>query len=235
VLEPWQRLSSDIPLTVAQHIDDLAAMISHEIPGEKPALVGESWGAMLALAFTSMYPDRISALGLVGCGTFDQTARARLQLTLAERTAPELQEQLAQLAKQVSDEGERAAQAHALSDHLYTYSRAVDDPIPRLDRKGHTESWNDMVRLQESGVYPAAFTSITCPVLMLHGSYDPHPGGLIRDGLQEFIPHLEYIEFDRCGHAPWIEAHARDRFLSILRSWLQRHLEQMGPRRTKDS
>jgi pimeloyl-ACP methyl ester carboxylesterase len=48
---------------------------------------------------------------------------------------------------------------------------------------------------------------------------------MIRDGLQELIPHLEYIELDRCGHAPWIEAHARDRFLSILRAWLQRQLE----------
>jgi pimeloyl-ACP methyl ester carboxylesterase len=61
-------------------------------------------------------------------------------------------------------------------------------------------------------------------VLMLHGCYDPHPGEFIRDGLQKFIPHLEYGEFERCGHSPWIEEHARDRFLSVLRSWLQRHL-----------
>ena len=225
VLEPWQRMSSDIPLTVAQHIEDLANVISHEIPGENPALVGESWGAMLALAFTSAHPDRISALALVGCGTFDRKARARLESTLAERTTEELQEQLAQLATRVADENERAAQAHALSDHLYTYSRAVGEPIIRLDLKGHTETWSDMVRLQESGVYPAAFTTITCPVLMLHGSYDPHPGEFIRDGLQKFIPHLEYTELDRCGHSPWIEEHGRDRFLSVLRSWLQRHLE----------
>ncbi len=225
VLEPWQRMSSDTPLTVAQHIEDVANVIAHEIPGESPALVGESWGAMLALAFTSEHPDRVSALVLVGCGTFDREARERLQSTLAERTTEELQEQLAQLATRVPDENERAAQAHALSDHLYAYSRAVGEPLAKIDLKGHTESWSDMVRLQEAGLYPAAFRTITCPVLMLHGSYDPHPGGLIRDGLQQFIPHLEYTEFDRCGHAPWIEEHARRRFLSTLRSWLQRHLE----------
>lgn len=225
VLEPWQRMSSDTRLTVARHIEDLADVISHEIPGERPALVGESWGAMLALAFTSAHPDRVSALALVGCGTFDRTARERLESTLVERTTDELQEQLAQLATRVSDENERVAQAHALSDHLYAYSRAVGEPLVKIDLKGHTESWSDMVRLQEAGVYPAAFTTITCPVLMLHGSYDPHPGKLIRDGLQQFIPHLKYIEFDQCGHAPWIEEHARGRFLSTLRSWLQRHLE----------
>jgi pimeloyl-ACP methyl ester carboxylesterase len=225
VLEPWQRTSSDTPLTVAQHIEDLAAAVSHESSSEKPALVGESWGAMLALAFTAAYPDRISALGLVGCGTFDRRSRAELHRTLEERTTPDLREQLAKLAERVTDENERMARAHALSDHLYTFSRAVDDHVARVDLKGHTESWNDMVRLQYADVYPAAFVSITCPVLMLHGSYDPHPGGLIRDSLREFIPHLEYIELDRCGHSPWVEEHARDRFLSILRSWLERHLE----------
>ncbi len=73
-------------------------------------------------------------------------------------------------------------------------------------------------------MYPAAFTTIAYRVLMVHGSYDPHPGKLIRDGLQKFISDLEYTEFDQCGHSPWREERARDRFLSILRSWLQRHL-----------
>lgn len=222
VLEPWQRLSSDVPLSVAQHVEDLANVISREVPGERPALVGESWGAMLALAFACAYPDRVRALALVGCGTFDANARARLESTLRERTTPELRERLNELAARVRDESERAALAHALSDPLYTYRRAVEEPVTELDLKGHTETWSDMVRLQQAGVYPAAFTTITCPVLMLHGSYDPHPGEQIRDGLLEFVPHLEYTELDRCGHSPWIEEHARDRFLSILRSWLER-------------
>jgi pimeloyl-ACP methyl ester carboxylesterase len=225
VLEPWQRMSSDVPLTVAQHIEDLAHVISQKATGERPALVGESWGAMLALAFASTYPDQVSALALVGCGTFDPKARARLQSKLEERTTEELQAQLEELETLDLDENERIAKEHALSDSIYTYSRAVSGPGAELDLKGHTETWSDMIRLQEAAVYPAAFTAITCPVLMLHGSYDPHPGGLIRDGLQNFIPHLEYTEFDRCGHSPWIEEHARDRFLSNLRTWLSRHLK----------
>ena len=103
------------------------------------------------------------------------------------------------------------AGAQALRLH-YTYCRAADveDPVEHFDAKGHAETWDDMVRLQDSGVYPARFVSIRCPVLMLHGTYDPHPGPMIRDGLKPYIPHLEYREFDRCGHSPWIEEHARD-------------------------
>ena len=117
------------------------------------------------------------------------------------------------------------ARAHTPTDHLCTYARAFREPVVRLDLKGHAESWADMVRLQDAGVHLAASAAIRCPTLMLHGSYDPHPGGMIRDGLKQFIPHLEYTELDRCGHSPWIEEYARERFLSLLRSWLLRHLE----------
>jgi len=226
VLEPWQRWSSSVPLTVGRHVEDLADILSQHAPGEKPVLVGESWGAMLALAFASRHPDRAAGLLLVGCGTFDPRARARLQAALVQRITPELAAQLADLALRFPDEAERLVQWHRISDSLYSYCRAADadDPIERFDPKGHHETWNDMVRLQESGVYPAGFASIECPVLMLHGSYDPHPGAMIRDGLKAHIPHLEYEEFDACGHHPWVEEHARQRFLVRARSWLEQHL-----------
>jgi pimeloyl-ACP methyl ester carboxylesterase len=146
-----------------------------------------------------------------------------LQQTVAERTTPELHSQLQELSHRFPSEEERAAHAHALSDSIYTFRRARGDPLQKVDLRGHTETWNDMVRLQEAGLYPSAFSSISCPVLMLHGSYDPHPGKMIRDGLRPFLQHLEYQELRRCGHAPWIEEYARDEFLALVRGWLWQH------------
>jgi pimeloyl-ACP methyl ester carboxylesterase len=59
---------------------------------------------------------------------------------------------------------------------------------------------------------------------MLHGTYDPHPGAMIRDSLLPHLPHLEYHEFEQCGHSPWAEEHARERFLTTVRGWLEHHL-----------
>lgn len=226
VLEPWQRWSSDVPLTVARHVADLEAVSSRYAPGLKPALVGESWGAMLALVYASRHPHRVSSLVLVGCGTFDLTARAQLTKTLEQRTTPELREQLARLDADCPDEAERLMQAHRLLDPIYTYARAAgaDDPAELFDPTGHRESWSDMVRLQTSGEIPARFASIDCPVLMLHGAYDPHPGAMVRDSLRPFVPHLEYHELEKCGHSPWVEEHARDRFFAIARPWLEQRL-----------
>ena len=73
VLEPFQRGSSDVPLTVAQHVEDLAAFVAEHVTGA-PRLVGHSWGAILALEYAIDHPVR--SLLLVCSGTFDVTARA---------------------------------------------------------------------------------------------------------------------------------------------------------------
>ena len=70
-LEPHQRRSAGEPLTVAIHVADL-----HDLVDEPPTLVGHSWGAMLALCYAAEHP--VDRLVLIGCGTFDETARAEL-------------------------------------------------------------------------------------------------------------------------------------------------------------
>jgi pimeloyl-ACP methyl ester carboxylesterase len=77
-----------------------------------------------------------------------------------------------------------------------------------------------MLRLQEQGVYPAAFAAIDVPVLMLHGDHDPHPGRMIHSGLEPIIQRIEYRELERCGHYPWLEKEAREAFFHALNQWL---------------
>src|SRR5262249_43755468 len=97
-----------------------------------------------------------------------------------------------------------------------------------FDVRAHTETWEDMVRLQQEGVYPAAFAAIKSPVLMLHGACDPHPGQMIRASLEPYLPQLEYCEWELCGHSPWLEKGIRDEFFAVTRNWLARHLMKAG-------
>ncbi len=100
------------------------------------------------------------------------------------------------------------------------------DPIPGADEtlacdaRAHEESWADMMRLQDEGVYPAAFAAIRSPVLMLHGAFDPHPGRMIHESLAPILPRLEYREWDQCGHEPWRERRVQKEFFALLRAWL---------------
>jgi pimeloyl-ACP methyl ester carboxylesterase len=189
VLEPLQRRAGSARLDVDRHVADL-----DQVTPDALALVGSSWGAMLALSFAWQRPGKVSALVLVGCGTYDLASRARYHQAMAERGGPH--------ASQAFD--------------------ALPDAEPELppDMVGHEETWSDVLRRQAEGLEPAAFAAVRCPVLMLHGAQDPHPGPSTRDVLRRYVPHLEYREFDRCGHTPWLERHARDPFLEVLRAWL---------------
>ncbi len=193
VLEPFQRGSSDVPLTVARHVGDLHDLIESRCDGERPALVGHSWGAMLALAYAAEHPGRASSLVLIGCGTFDLAARAQMQKMINGR----------------------------LGEDMFSYDPVPDTvDAPPCDGIAMEQTWSDMVRMQSEGVYPAAFSAIDVPVIMLHGAYDPHPGRMIADGLKPYMPQLEYREWERCGHDPWRERAARDEFYRVLREWL---------------
>jgi len=227
-LDYIQRRSGDVPLSVAQHVDDLLTIIRAYCPDQPPVLLGASWGAMLALSFAAAHPGQVAGLVLVGCGTFDPKSRAMIGPTRDSRIRPEHHAEIARLERDIPDPIQRIGAMHELIGYVDNY-----DPIPTeqaapitlgFDAAGFDQTWNDMIRLQNGGVYPAAFAAITAPVLMVHGSYAPHPGKQIRDSLLPHIPQLGYIELAQCGHDPWTERHARQPFFEIVTDWLARLL-----------
>lgn len=225
VREPLQRCSGNEALTVERHCLDLAA-----VAPDKTLLVGWSWGAMLALSFASRYPTRISAVALVGCGTYDTSSRAIYQKALNDRLGPKGRSQVDTLLRQIASETDSAPRDRILAEMAGIVSRAQcfastsnEEDTLRVDSRGYEETWQDVLRLQREGIEPAGFRAITAPVLMLHGDDDPHPGGATRDLLRRYIPHLEYVAFARCGHVPWVEPYARSAFLETLKNWLVDH------------
>jgi pimeloyl-ACP methyl ester carboxylesterase len=230
VYEPFQRGSGDVPLTVAVHIEDLHQFILGVTLESKPSLVGESWGAMLALAYTSIYTDSISALALVVCGTFDVESRRKMEETIDSRLDETVKRRLLSLAHEYPDLTMRIRAHHRLIEPVYSY-----DPIPASDQfdlnepfdsRAYAETWNDMMKLQEEEYFPAAFSKIKVPVLMIHGDYDPHPGEMIYAKLKAYIPQLEYYKLTNCGHFPWQERRARKQFFMILSNWLLQNIER---------
>ncbi len=225
-LAPRQRESGAVGLSVGIHVKDLKDLVETIAPNQPPALVGESWGAMLALAFAAEYPALTRCIALMGCGTFTEEARGELTCTRLRR----IREHIAKHPEYKEDlnlpDMDRILKWHEMTD---TYER-IDLPAaqrsPReFDRKAFEETWNDMMHLQSEGVYPQAFAAVSCPVVMIHGEYDPHPGAKTARRLRSYIPHLEYRELQRCGHEPSVEKYARTEFYDFLESWLLAHTQ----------
>ncbi|MBI4469697.1 MAG: alpha/beta hydrolase [Acidobacteria bacterium] len=221
VLEPLQRGSGEEPLSVASHVADLHDIVRKRCRGIRPALVGHSWGAMLALAYAAAHPGDVSALALIGCGTFDPASRGRMRDQIEKRMPESLRYHIEHLMEEVSDPDERLKRVGGLTLPLYSYELVTSIlEVESCDARAQQETWEDMIRLQEVGVYPAAFTSIKVPVLMLHGAADPHPGRMIHAVLQRYLPQLEYREWELCGHYPWLEKAVREEFMIELKAWL---------------
>ncbi len=225
-VEPWQRGSGEVPLTVARHISDLHELATELGGGSPLAIVGHSWGAMLALCYAAVHPSNTGPIVLIGCGTFDQASRSRMQATIGERMDDGLQDHLRRMSTEVADPADRFIRTFKLTRHLFDFdpinSYADKEEFEPFDIQAHQETWSDMQKLQDEGIYPNAFAAIQSPVLMLHGQYDPHPGKMIRDSLLNYLPELEYHEWERCGHSPWIEKSAREAFFSVICEWLIR-------------
>lgn len=224
IIEPWQRGSGKEPLTVARHIEDLNKIIEQVCGLEKPILIGHSWGAMLILTYAAAYPNSVHALVLVGCGTFDLKSRVRMQEIIDARTDENMRRSLERIERNISDPGERLKKKCEVIKRVYSYdpiSNKEDILKEPFDYGAHEETWNDMLREQENGTYPAAFATIHVPVLMIHGAYDPHPGKMILASLKPYMPHMEYCELDNCGHDPWYEKQARATFFEKVHAWLK--------------
>lgn len=221
VLEPFQRGSGGRPLTVAAHVQDLDDLIRDRCGTDRPILIGHSWGAMLGLAYAAAHPDTSAGLVLIGCGTFSASARKEFEARLDARLTSEDREALASIRQSEPDADHQFAARGRIMTRVYGYDiEDVPNEPTTIDAVAHEQTWADMKRLQADGTYPAAFATINVPVLMLHGEADPHPGRPTMEDLRRYIPHVQYCEFSRCGHSPWLERQAKEPFFRELSSWI---------------
>lgn len=230
VWEPLQRRSGDVRLTVDRHVADM-----RDVAPSRATIIGASWGAMLGLSYAARHLERVRALALIGCGTYDEASRAEYERRIDANVGAagrERRRELRAAMEKARDPAERD-RLLALRGALNAEAQSVDllpdapsDPLP-ADADGHEETWRDVLRRQAEGVEPQSFTAIRAPVLMLHGEDDPHPGTMIRDSLLPYIPHLEYIGIPRSGHEPWRERHAQEPFFKALRAWLDDAMKEV--------
>jgi pimeloyl-ACP methyl ester carboxylesterase len=171
---------------------------------------------MLALAYAAAHQGSAGPIVLVCSGTFDLAARERFSINLSERKKDEGARQRFDRALQISDPSDRFRELGKQTLELYSYDLATtEQEVDESEPGAGAETWDDMVRLQNESVYPATFTAIKAPVLMLHGAVDPHPGEMIRASLAPYIPQLEYANG---SDAATIRGSKKPRATNFLRS-----------------
>ena len=77
--------------------------------------------------------------------------------------------------------------------------------------------WPQAAELRRSGRLLELGERIRCPVVAIHGDYDPHPAAGVKEPLSRVLKDFRFVLLAKCGHYPWRERRARDEFYSVLK------------------
>ncbi|MEE8583140.1 MAG: alpha/beta hydrolase [Dehalococcoidales bacterium] len=217
VLEPLQTAA-----TLEGQVQELRAALEEN--GSLPvSLIGFSWGATLGYILAARYPALVKKLILVGGGPFEEKYAAAIMDTrlnrLGQRAGRKVVSTMAALEDPTTpDKGG----LFALMGKLMTKADSYD-PLPRSDEvleyrhdiyKG---VWPQAAELRRSCVLLELGRRIRCPVVAIHGDYDPHPASGVKEPLGRVLKDFRFFLLAKCGHHPWMERQAKDEFYGILK------------------
>lgn len=219
VLEPIQTATS-----IDGQVEELR--IDLVTQGAPPlVLVGHSWGAWLIFILAAHHSRLVEKLVLVGSGPFEEAYVRRLHETRMGRLGEEERETFNAAVHALEDPTTKDRDAWLA--RLGTLAGKADayDPITdrseEADRIGPTGDvfravWAEATRLRQRGELLALGRAIECPVVAIHGDYDPHPVEGVQEPLSAILECFRFVLLSRCGHKPWIERQARQTFFDVL-------------------
>jgi pimeloyl-ACP methyl ester carboxylesterase len=221
VLEPFQTA-----LSVDGQVEELRAQLSQRatLP---VTLIGSSWGAMLGFIFAARYPTLVRKLLMVGSGVFEERYAAGIEAERMRRLSEDERARVRALIAALQDptledKGASFAEMGALYGRADAYDPISDDTrdLP-AQLEVFERVWTDAQAMRARGELVALGTRIQCPVVALHGDYDPHPAAGIREPLAPILRDFRFISLRHCGHLPWLEREARAEFFRIVREELR--------------
>lgn len=217
VLEPLQTVDS-----LEGQIAELKSVL--EDNGNLPlTLIGFSWGAWLSYIFTARYPDLVKKLILVSSGPFEEKYVAGINEVRMSRLSEEEKTEVISLYRKFNDSRiEAKDEVFQRFGKLFSKADAYD-PIKNdsdkiiYDFKIFQNVWKEAEEVRKNGLLLDLGGKIKCPVIAIHGDYDPHPAKGVKEPLARKLMDFKLILLENCGHKPWIEKQAKDKFYKILK------------------
>jgi pimeloyl-ACP methyl ester carboxylesterase len=150
-------------------------------------------------------------------------------LTRMRRLTPEERTEFDFLVRSLSDPATNdkdtlLARLGALASKTDTYDPIKEEPVAAdsvdLQGKIFQGVWAEAAAMRRSGGLLDLAKQIQCPVVAIHGEYDPHPAAGVQESLSERLENFRFLLLKHCGHTPWIDRQARQEFYALLKSEL---------------
>jgi pimeloyl-ACP methyl ester carboxylesterase len=217
VLEPLQTTGS-----VEGQTEELKEVL--ENCGDPPLiLVGYSWGAWLSFILTARYPFLVKKLILISSGPFEEKYAAKIMETRLSHLSSEDRTEVLSLIDALNSgnlEDKGFARFGKLMEKADSYAPFYQESSMLEESPGvdvFQNVWPQAHKLRSSGELLKLGENIRCPVVAIHGDYDPHPAEGVKGPLSRVLHNFQFVLLKRCGHHPWIERDSRDDFYRALK------------------
>jgi pimeloyl-ACP methyl ester carboxylesterase len=214
ILEP-----AILSLTVKEQVEELHSIITNN--SSCPLFfIGHSWGAWLCLLYASKYPDSVRKLLLLGTPPVEGKYVPLIEATRLSRLTE--QEKKDYLIAQ--NQFFTATESNSLSTDFVTLLTKTDvfEALPNetLDSKFYPDVfqsvWKEASQMRTNGELINAIRQVKCPVVAIHGDFDPHPSEGVKESLTAILPNFRFNLIERCGHYPWKEKYGKDILYKIF-------------------
>lgn len=201
-----------------------------EAAGRPPmTLIGHSWGAWLSVIYAAKHPYHVAKLILIASAPFAPEYAENVGAIRLSRMSDDEREEFIQLERVMDDHEaagkndafRRLAQLIGKAD-TYEFFDDAQAAISGIDYRVDVfqSVWPEARRVRQTGQLLEYLMRVACPIVAIHGDYDPHPAAGVRNTLNALPITFRFVLLTKCGHAPWRERHARDQFYRILREEL---------------
>ena len=211
-----KHVQAGAPQTMEAQVADLEAVRAH-FALEQFALLGDSYGGLLAMAYAAAHPEHVGKLILS-----DSAAPAWKDIVrLLPQTFPDIEEQNAAAAAKLGRTTDEAARA-GLRNHfrMIFYSPAKRDAY--LEHMGDLGYEPTVAKAIGSATKKLDLTrelsKFRFPTLVLTGRFDLNVAPITAWRMAHAIPGAKIVFFEESGHLPSYEE--PERYRSVLESFL---------------
>lgn len=186
-------------------------------------LIGHSWGAWLSIIFAAAYPSKVRKLILVNSGPFEELYAKNIMPKRLERLSNEEMKEFIKLSEKLKNK--KVSDKNQVFYQLGNFIHKVDSYLPtdhqtkeksQYNYHAFREIWPEASLLRQSGELLKMAKKVTCPVIAIHGDYDPHPAKGVSEPLKRVVKDFQFALLVKCGHTPWEELYAKEEFYRIV-------------------
>ncbi|MFC2138140.1 alpha/beta fold hydrolase, partial [Bacteroidota bacterium] len=201
-------LINEIKLTINECCNNLPVII-----------IGHSWGAWLAFIYASIYPEDITKLVIIGAASFEEKYNINLMKKRLNRLTQQERSEIETFIKSLNIQNQKNINFDRFNDLMIkadSYKIVPGNEKINFDIEIYNSIWKEAEVLRRSGELLSYGINIKCPVVAIHGLFDPHPSDGVEIPIKKIISEFKIYKLNKCGHYPWKEKYALNEFFSIL-------------------